>query len=108
MSEIIKTSPLASILNESAELAQKKFEAYGNTYDLTGEIISKLWPDGINIVGPCGASLYSVITWIVGKLCRFAKARTHEARLDSLRDLVVYAAMAYEIYKRGDDVCKLK
>ena len=102
MSKIVETSPLAKTLYESAELAQEKFESYGNTHDLTGEIISKLWPGGINIVGPNSASLYSVITWIVGKLCRFATAHTHESRLDSLRDLVVYAAMAYEIYKRGD------
>lgn len=102
MPEVIETSPLAKILNESAELAQKKFESYGNTYDVTGEIINKLWPGGINILGPSSASLYSVVTWIVGKLCRFATAHTYEARLDSLRDLVVYAAMAYEIYKRGD------
>ena len=93
-------SPIADILAHSAELAEDKYQEYGNTYMKTGRIMHELFHDkSIQLVGPVSFALYSVLTWIVGKLCRFATAKTHEARLDSLRDLVVYAAMAYSIYK---------
>lgn len=93
-------SPVASTLQESAELAESKYKEYGNTYMQTGRIMAEMFRyTDFQLNGPTSFALYSVITWIVGKLCRFATATTHEARLDSLRDLVVYAAMAYSIYK---------
>lgn len=93
-------SPIADTLAESADLAEYKFQEYGNTYMKTGTIMSELFKDNSPaLVGPSSYALYSVLTWIVGKLCRFATAHTREARLDSLRDLVVYSAMAYSIYK---------
>lgn len=93
-------SPIADVLAKSAELAEAKFQEYGNTYMKTGRIMDELFHDeSPQFVGSASFALYSVLTWIVGKLCRFATAKTHEARLDSLRDLVVYSAMAYSIYK---------
>lgn len=95
-------SPVAKVLKEASDVAESKYALYGNTYDQTGEIMHILWPKGVDMIGPTSYTFYSVVTWIVGKLCRFATAKTYESRLDSLKDLVVYAAMAYEIYKRGD------
>lgn len=97
-------SPIARALAEAASLAESKNKEYGNTYDQTGLVMYIIFGSrSYEFIGPKAYSLYSVLTWIVGKLCRFATAKSEEARKDSLRDLVVYAAMAYHIYTGGTD-----
>lgn len=91
-------SPIARVLDDAATLAENKYTEYGNTYEQTGQVMHIIFGQTNELVGPTAYSLYSVITWIIGKLCRFATAKSEEARVDSLRDLVVYAAMAYHIY----------
>lgn len=95
-------SPIARALDDAAVLAESKNKEYGNTYDQTGQVMYIIFGQKqFEFIGPKAYSLYSVLTWIVGKLCRFATAKSEEARKDSLRDLVVYSAMAYHIYTGG-------
>lgn len=95
-------SPIARALNEAASLAESKNKEYGNTYEQTGEVMYLIFGHRpYEFIGPKSYSLYSVLTWIVGKLCRFATAKSEQARIDSLRDLVVYSAMAYHVYTGG-------
>lgn len=93
-------SPVAKVLQEMSELAEAKFHTYGNTYEQVGELMKILYPSGICLETAPDAAFYSILTWVLGKLCRYATSSDPEARLDSLRDLTVYSAMAYTLYKQ--------
>lgn len=91
-------SPIASVLHDAGNLAEEKFKQYGNVYDQVGEMMMILFPNGMHATTAKEATMYSVITWILCKLCRYATSPGEEAKLDSLRDALVYAAMAYTVY----------
>lgn len=97
--ELSRKSPVARVLDDAAELAESKFAQYGNVYDQVGEMMTIMYPNGMQISNSKQATLYSVITWILCKLCRYATSKSPAAQEDSLKDLVVYAAMAYAVYK---------
>lgn len=93
-------SPVAKVLQEMSELAEAKFQTYGNTYEQVGELMKILYPRGVCLETAADTAFYSILTWVLGKLCRYATSGDPEARMDSLRDLTVYSAMAYTLYKK--------
>lgn len=93
-------SPVAKVLQEMSELAEAKFQTYGNTYEQVGELMKILYPHGVYLETAADIAFYSILTWVLGKLCRYATSLDPAARLDSLKDMTVYAAMAYTLYKK--------
>lgn len=77
------------------KLNEEKQEAYGNTYEEVGRIMSILFPEGVP-EGTLAFIRMHLIGWIVGKLCRYAVSirRGHDVD-DSLKDLIAYAALLY-------------
>lgn len=101
MIEDKKISPIAFELRELSQLAQKKYETYGNTYELEGEIMNLLFPEGLTLNSKEAHSYYGILTWIIGKLCRCAHSKDPYAIIDSLRDMAVYSTMAAVVYQKG-------
>jgi hypothetical protein len=80
------------LLESVAETLRERDAVYGQNDEVTGRILSILFPDGIKLVSPEDHRMFHFLGHIIGKLTRFTNSgMKHE---DSLHDLMGYAALA--------------
>lgn len=80
---------------ESAKVYADRQIQYGDSYKLVGQIMSILFPEGMN-GGILSHTRLHLVGWMVGKLCRYAISVRHkQCTDDSLKDLAVYAMMLH-------------
>ncbi len=92
----------ADILAEAASTFREKNALYKDNAENVGKVLAAMFPDGINLKTPADHKMYHLITMVVGKLTRFANSGlTHQ---DSIRDLVVYAALVESILGKHEIV----
>ena len=91
-----------SILVEMGETCRERNKVYGDNYKRVGEVMSVLFPDGVELKTVEDYNIWHLFELMIVKLTRFTNSNlTHE---DSIHDAAVYAAMVESlIYGKGKD-----
>jgi hypothetical protein len=90
-----KTVP--DMLMEAAKLYRQKNIMYGSSYKKTGELLKKLFPDGMTLKTASDYNRFSILTLIVGKIARYINCWEGGNDEDTMTDLAVYAIMLQEL-----------
>lgn len=79
------------VLNEMAKTFRERSKVYGDNFKIVGNVMTALFPEGVNLVTADQFNQWHLFELIVVKLTRFANTKlTH---IDSIHDMAVYAAM---------------
>jgi hypothetical protein len=82
----------AKLLKAVAETLKERNETYGQNDEVTGQIMTILFPNGVQLITAEDHRMFHFLGHIIGKLTRFTNSgMTHE---DSIHDLIGYAALA--------------
>lgn len=88
------------LLEAVAQTLKDRDRIYGQNDEITGQILTLLFPRGITLNTPEDHRMFHFLGHIVGKLTRFTNSgMKHE---DSLHDLIGYAALAAGLVKEHD------
>ena len=91
----------SDILESAFKTHKEKGIEYGNTYLMHGEIMKALFPKGLTLESVHDFTQFGTLNMIVSKLGRYTsnvyRGNTH---IDSLHDIIVYAAMLEEIDRK--------
>ena len=86
-----ETSPVSKALHTMADTFEERNKVYGDNYKVVGELMAKMYPDGVTLKTPDDFNRWHLFELMVVKLSRFTQSGlTHK---DSIHDLAVYAAM---------------
>jgi hypothetical protein len=88
------------VLKAAAGTYETSNAVYKNNHTQVGEILRIMFPDGMSLHHAADHEVYSLLVQIVGKLTRFGNAGMRHQ--DSIRDLIVYAAMLETIMSKHD------
>jgi len=83
----------SELLKQAAALYEQKSEEYGDNYLRIGEILDRLFPKGVAIVGVEDFNRFHLLLLMFVKLTRYTENWDKGGHTDSLKDLQVYAAM---------------
>ncbi len=87
-----------SILVEMGETFRERNKVYGDNYKRVGEVMSVLFPDGVELKTVEDYNIWHLFELMIVKLTRFTNSNlTHE---DSIHDAAVYAAMVESLINR--------
>jgi|TARA_R100001443_G_C3287789_1_gene162034 hypothetical protein len=91
-----------SILVEMGETFRERNKVYGDNYKRVGEVMSVLFPDGVELKTVEDYNIWHLFELMIVKLTRFTNSNlTHE---DSIHDAAVYAAMVESLINgKGKD-----
>lgn len=84
------------ILKSAADLYEARNLIYKDSYKNVGGIFQALFPNGITLSTDHDYNRFSVLMHILNKIMRYS-ANWPSGHPDSLKDLVVYAAMLLEL-----------
>lgn len=70
---------------------------YGNSFVTHGDILKALFPDGLHLMSADDFTRFGVFNAIVGKMNRQAANFDKGGHLDSMRDIIAFAAMQIEV-----------
>ena len=92
------------ILEQAKQTFKDKGKEYGHTYENFANVISALFPDGIYIIPgeENKTNKIGIIFMIVHKIMRYCNSMP-DGHNDSLKDIIVYAAMMEEIDTKNDN-----
>lgn len=99
MTKITEAKTPNEILKDLSDLYLKKNGTYGPTYIQFGEVMSAMFPSGINITGAKEINEYALFHMLMHKITRLSNTlfyrglRSIEASVESLDDISCYAAM---------------
>lgn len=88
-------------LRKAAAIYEERNALYGDNYRRFGQVWVALFPDGISTtsshdpVGDCNR--LGILVQVVSKLTRYCQNFNAGGHIDSLDDLIVYAAMLQEL-----------
>lgn len=85
------------ILENGAKTFRQRNAIYGNNFMRHGEVMLALFPNGVKLLTIEDHNRFGLITQIVAKLTRYGENFGRGGHADSLHDLMVYAAMLYEV-----------
>lgn len=89
----------ADVLSEMAATHRERAETYGDSFAMLGEVMSRLYPDGVALMTADDHRKWHLFEMIVVKICRFAASQlTH---VDSIHDIGVYAAILEHNLRQG-------
>ena len=86
----------ADILSQAADTYRERNQLYGNNYKRFGEVMKQLLPDGLHIDDADDYNRLGILIQIVAKLTRYGQ-NFKTGHLDSIHDIIVYAAMLEEL-----------
>ena len=91
-----------SILVEMGETFRERNKVYGDNYKRVGEVMSVLFPDGVELKTVEDYNIWHLFELMIVKLTRFTNSNlTHE---DSIHDAAGYAAMVESLINgKGKD-----
>jgi hypothetical protein len=84
------------ILEAGATTYRERNETYGDSYKRFGHVMQALFPDGYTVASPEGWNRLGILNMIISKLTRLS-SNLDQPHLDSIHDIMVYAAMLEEI-----------
>ena len=87
-----------AILQQAILTFEERNAAYGSTYTRFGSIMMILFPKGLVIEDAAGWNRMAILMQIVTKLMRFT-ADPGNPHLDSIHDMIPYAAMMEELVR---------
>jgi hypothetical protein len=88
----------SDILKKNIEIVKEKGKQHGNTYQLFGDVMMALFPNGIHLNNKRSMKIYGIFHMIIHKVIRLSKKLFHkDLSLDNLTDLCNYAAMLEKI-----------
>ena len=93
---IDKMTFVSEKLQSLISLYEERNKTYGNDYRENGKLMATLFPDGITLITSDDFNRYSILVHIVTKIGRYTR-NFEKGHLDSLNDLIVYAAMLAEL-----------
>lgn len=93
----IASKTVPAILRAGAETYEERNAMYGNSYKTHGNIMAAYFPDGLKLETPEQFARYSIFSMILGKMNRYSANFLNGGHLDSIHDIVVYAAMLEEL-----------
>jgi hypothetical protein len=82
-----------SCLVNALETHRERAHVYGRNDKMHGMVMAALFPDGAILVTAADHARFGLVTQLVSKLTRYATNFTNGGHGDSMRDMVVYAAM---------------
>lgn len=99
-----KKETVSESMTNAAELFFRKNKDYGDSYKRTGEIMTMIYPNGINLKTAEDFNQYNVLTIMIGKIVRYTNTKgsdviNHESVKDTLTDLGVYAFMLKDLQR---------
>ena len=86
------TKAISGNLEQALETFNQRGAAYGPSYLQYGEVISSLFPEGINLQSTDDINRFGLMSMIISKLTRYCN-QWDEPHKDSIHDLGVYAFM---------------
>lgn len=92
-----------AILTESAQTYYERNSMYGDNYKLFGEMMMKMFPDGLVLKTPDDFNRFNMFTQCVGKMTRYAQMFDKGGHQDSAHDACVYSAMLQEVTEIASD-----
>jgi hypothetical protein len=84
-------------LEEAVEIYKQRSVVYGNNYELVGETMKGLFPDGLTLTTAHDWDRLHIFLLIIVKLTRYVKNWKEGGHADSMEDIIVYAALMGEI-----------
>lgn len=84
-------------LQRGAETFRERNALYGDNYLRFGEVMQRLFPDGVVLNSPEAFNRYGALTQCVAKLSRYCAQFDEDGHEDSAHDLMVYAAILQEL-----------
>ena len=99
MSEYLNDRTVDKILNAGAETFKDRHRLYGDNYKRFGNILTHLFPNGVDVTNPDIANKLNLLIQITGKVTRYAEGLSNgnKGHKDSAHDIMVYAAMLEEL-----------
>jgi len=91
-----KTAALKK-LEEAVEIYKARNAVYGNNYELVGETMKGLFPNGLTLTTAHDWNRLHIFLLIVVKLSRYVVNWNNGGHADSMDDIIVYAALLGEI-----------
>jgi len=82
----------ADYLDKAAETFRERGKLYGDNYVRAGNVMLAMFPQGIKLDTARDQTRYHLMSWIVGKLCRYA-VQWEKGHADSIHDATVYCAL---------------
>lgn len=86
-----------TLLQDAAQLFTERNAAYGNSYKVHGEVMAKMFPDGITLRTAEDWIRVTLLINATGKLTRYAASAAQGGHQDSAIDAAVYCAMLREM-----------
>jgi hypothetical protein len=86
------TKAISGNLEQALKTFNQRGAAYGPSYLQYGEVISSLFPEGINLQSTDDINRFGLMSMIISKLTRYCN-QWDEPHKDSIHDLGVYAFM---------------
>ena len=88
-----KFPEVGEILRRSADLFDERNAVYGNNYEMVGEIMAKMFPDGVTLVTADDHNRFHLFMLKIVKLTRYVVQWQNGGHKDSIEDDIVYSAM---------------
>jgi len=90
-------------LHELATLYKLKNSLYGDSYKQAGNLLSSLFPTGIDLRSPEEYNRFCILVHIVTKLSRYCNNFDNANEPDHMKDISVYASMLLELDCEGNE-----
>lgn len=94
---------LSEIISEALKTVEERGKIYGDSYKRHGEVMSKLFPNGISLDGVDDFNRFGVLNMQVSKLIRYTQS-WDKRHIDSSHDLAVYSFMQEELDREYHDI----
>jgi hypothetical protein len=85
------------ILEMGAATYRERNKTYGDSYKQFGHVMQALFPDGMHITTEEDWNRAGILVMIIGKITRMSPSLFRQPHIDSIHDIMVYAAMLEEI-----------
>jgi hypothetical protein len=83
-------------LREAAELFENRNPEYGDGWKRSQKLLEAFFPNGVVLKTPEDMARFANFNMLIVKLVRYATMMEEGGHLDSIEDLMVYAAMLKE------------
>lgn len=84
---------VADDLRLAASLFEDRNREYGEAYKIVGDVLEKMFPNGIALNTKEDHVRYHLLGWAVGKLVRYSANFNNGGHDDSIKDAGVYCAI---------------
>lgn len=92
---------VGELLRQAADLFEERNRVYGNNFEMVGEIMEAMFPDGVTLRTAADHNRFHLFMLKIVKLSRYAVNYEDGGHEDSLDDDIVYTAMVAAMDRRA-------